>query len=250
MSLFEGAVALVTGGTSGIGRATAVVFAREGAKVVVAGRRAEEGAETVKLIQGAGGQGLFVKADVRLEADVKQLVDQVLAHFGRLDAAFNNAGVEQTPQPLLDTTEATYDQIMDVNVKGVWSCMKHEVAAMLKTGGGSIVNNSSVAGLIGMGGVAVYAASKHAVIGLTKAVALEFAKQGIRVNAVAPGGVETPMFDRFLSVVPREAMMNMHPIGRAGHPEEIAAGVVWLSSRAASFVTGQTLVLDGGFTAQ
>jgi NAD(P)-dependent dehydrogenase (short-subunit alcohol dehydrogenase family) len=250
MATFSGKVALVTGGTSGIGRAAAVAFARGGAKVVVAGRRAEEGAETVQLVKQAGGDGMFVRTDVSRDGDVKALVEQTLKHFGRLDAAFNNAGIEQIPEPLTQTTEETYDRIIDINVKGVWLSLKHEIPAMLKTGGGAIVNTSSVGGLIGMAGVPVYIASKHAVQGLTKAVALEFAKQGIRVNAVAPGGVETPMFDRFLTVVPRDTMMNMHPIGRAGTPEEIAAGVVWLCSPAASFMTGQTLVLDGGFTAQ
>jgi NAD(P)-dependent dehydrogenase (short-subunit alcohol dehydrogenase family) len=250
MATFTGKVALITGGTSGIGRATAVAFAREGARVVVAGRRPEEGAETVRLIKQAGGDGLFVRADVSRDADVRAVVEQTLKQFGRLDVALNNAGIEQTPEPLTQTTEDSYDKIIDINVKGVWLSLKYEIPAMLRTGGGAIVNTSSVGGLIGMANVPVYIASKHAVIGLTKAVALEYAKQGIRVNAVAPGGVETAMFDRFLTVVPREAMMNMHPIGRAGQPEEIAAGVVWLCSPAASFVTGQTLALDGGFTAQ
>ena len=250
MSTFHGKVALVTGGTTGIGRATALEFAKHGAKVVVTGRREKEGLETVELIRKAGGQATFVRADVAKEDDVKKMVNETLRAYGRLDVAFNNAGVEQIPQPLTETTEETYDQVIDINVKGVFLSLKHEVPAMLKTGGGSIVNNASVAGLIGMGGVAVYAASKHAVLGLTKAVALEYAKQGIRVNAVAPGGVETPMFDRFTAVVSREAMNASHPIGRPGRPEEIAAGVVWLASDAAGFVTGTALTLDGGFTAQ
>jgi NAD(P)-dependent dehydrogenase (short-subunit alcohol dehydrogenase family) len=250
MATFTGKVVLITGGTSGIGRSTAVAFAREGAKVVVAGRRPEEGAETVRLVKEAGSDGLFVKTDVRFEPQVKSLVGQTLSRYGRLDVAFNNAGIEQLPQPLTETAEELYDQVMDINVKGVWLCLKHQVPALLQNGGGAIVNMSSVAGLIGMAGIPVYIASKHAVVGLTKSVALEFAKQNIRVNAVAPGGVETAMFDRFLTVVPREAMNNLHPIGRAGKPEEIAAAVLWLASPAASFVTGQTLALDGGFTAQ
>jgi NAD(P)-dependent dehydrogenase (short-subunit alcohol dehydrogenase family) len=250
MASFKGKVVLITGGTSGIGRSTAVAFAREGAKVVVAGRRAEEGAETVRLVKEADSDGFFVKTDVRFEPQVKSLVGQTLSRFGRLDVAFNNAGIEQLPQPLTETTEEQYDQIIDINVKGVWLCMKHQVPALLQNGGGAIVNMSSIAGLVGMGGIPVYVASKHAVVGLTKSVALEYAKQNIRVNAVAPAGVETDMFDRFLTVVPREAMINMHPIGRAGKPEEIAAAVLWLASPAASFVTGQTLALDGGFTAQ
>lgn len=250
MSTMTNKVALITGGTSGIGRASALEFAKNGARVVVSGRREKEGQETVGLVLKAGGQAAFVRADVSKESDVAGMVEFTLAKFGRLDYAFNNAGVEQLPEPLLKTSEAIYDQVMDINVKGVWLSIKHQVAAMLRSGGGAIVNNASVAGLIGMGGVSVYVASKHAVIGLTKSIALEFAKEKIRVNAVAPGGVETPMFDRFLTVVPREAMMNMHPIGRAGVPEEIAAGAVWLCSDAASFVTGHTLTIDGGFTAQ
>jgi NAD(P)-dependent dehydrogenase (short-subunit alcohol dehydrogenase family) len=250
MSDMTNKVALITGGTSGIGRAAAIEFAKRGAKVVVAGRREKEGQETVALVAKAGGDAAFVKSDVARADDVAGMVRFTLEKYGRLDFAFNNAGIEQMPEPLLQTTEATYDQVMDINVKGVWLSMKHEIPAMLKSGGGAIVNNASVAGLIGMGNISVYVASKHAVIGLTKSVALEFAKQKVRVNAVAPGGIETPMFDRFLTVVPREAMMNMHPVGRAGYPEEIAAGAVWLCSDAASFVTGHTLTIDGGFTAQ
>jgi NAD(P)-dependent dehydrogenase (short-subunit alcohol dehydrogenase family) len=250
MSAFQGKVVLITGGTTGIGRATAVAFAKEGAKVVVSGRREPEGQETVGLIKAAGGDGLFVRADVSKEADVKAMIEAVLKAYGRLDAAFNNAGVEQDPGPLTETTEAVYDQVMDINVKGVFLSMKHEIPAMLRTGGGAIINNSSVAGLVGLANVPVYIASKHAVTGMTKAVALEYAKQGIRVNAVAPGGVETPMLDRFLTKIPKAALEAAHPVGRLGRPEEIAAAVLFLASPSAGFLTGQTVAVDGGWTAQ
>jgi NAD(P)-dependent dehydrogenase (short-subunit alcohol dehydrogenase family) len=250
MASLQNKVALVTGGTSGIGRATAVELARQGARVVVTGRREREGQETVDLVRRADGEAAFFRADVASERDVAGMVEFTLTQYGRLDLAFNNAGIEQIPQPLAETPTSVYEQVMDVNVKGVWLSLKHEIPAMLRTGGGSIVNTTSVAGLIGLAQVPVYVASKHAVIGLTKAVALEFAKQNIRVNAVAPGGVETAMFDRFLTVVPRDAMIGAHPVGRAGQPQEIAAAVAWLLSDAAAFVTGATLPVDGGFTAQ
>ena len=184
MSDFQGKVALVTGGTSGIGRATAIAFAKEGAKVVVAGRRAAEGEETVRQIRGKGGEALFVPTDVSQEAQVKNLVGRTLEQFGRLDFAFNNAGIEQTPTPLLEQKMETYNQVMDINVKGVWLSMRHEIPAMLKTGGGSIVNTSSALGVIAFAAMEIYVASKHAVIGLTKSAALEFSSKGIRINAV------------------------------------------------------------------
>jgi NAD(P)-dependent dehydrogenase (short-subunit alcohol dehydrogenase family) len=252
MSAFKGKVALVTGGTSGIGRAAAVAYAREGAKVVVAGRRANEGEETVRLVREAGGEGLFVTTDVSQAAQVKNLVDRTLEKFGRLDFAFNNAGIEQTPTPLLEQPEQTYHQVMDINVKGVWLSMQHEIPAMLKTGGGSIVNTSSAGGVVGLPGVDIYVASKHAVIGLTKSAALVFGKQGIRINAVLPAAIETEMFERFVGDNDdfRTAMANMHPIGRVGQAHEVADAVIWLSSDKASFVTGHSLLVDGGFTAQ
>ena len=252
MALFTGKVALVTGGSSGIGRATAILFARKGALVVVASRRAEEGEETVKLVKEAGSDGFFVKTDVTQAADVEAMVEQTMRSYGRLDYAFNNAGIEQTPSPLVEQTEEMFDQIIDINVKGVWLSMKYQIPQMLKNGGGAIVNMSSVAGLVGMAGIPIYVASKHAVVGLTKSVALEYAKQGIRVNAVSPGAIETDMFDRFVKDNPqaREQMIAMHPLGRAGKSEEIANAVVWFCSDEAAFVTGQTLALDGGFTAQ
>ena len=252
MNEFQGKVAIVTGGTSGIGRAAAVAYAREGARVVVAGRRAAEGEETVRLIRAQGGDGIFVSTDVSKAAQVKQLVEQTMQKFGRLDFAFNNAGVEQQPTPFLEQSEETYDRVMDINVKGVWLCMKYEIPAMLKTGGGAIVNTSSSLGVVAMPGIEIYAASKHAVIGLTKSAALEFSKQGIRVNAVLPAAIETDMLQRFVGDKPESrAYMNAkHPIGRVGKPEEIADAAIWLSSSKSSFVTGHSLLVDGAFTAE
>ena len=252
MNDFQGKVAIVTGGTSGIGRAAAMAYAREGAKVVVAGRRAAEGEETVRLIRAQRGEALFVPTDVAQHSQVKNLVGRTLEQFGRLDFAFNNAGIEQAPTPFLEQDEETYDRVMDINVKGVWLSMKYEIPAMLKSGGGAIVNTSSALGVIAFADVEVYVASKHAVIGMTKSAALEFGKQGIRINAVLPAVIETDMFRRFAGENPesRAAMTAMHPIGRIGTSEEIADAVIWLSSNKSSFVTGHSLLVDGGFTAQ
>jgi NAD(P)-dependent dehydrogenase (short-subunit alcohol dehydrogenase family) len=252
MNEFQGKVALVTGGTSGIGRAAAIAYAREGAKVVVAGRRAAEGEETVRLVRAEGREAMFVPTDVAQETQVKNLIGRTLEHFGRLDFAFNNAGIEQEPTPFLEQKEETFDSVMNINVKGVWLSMKYEIPAMLKTGGGSIVNTSSSLGVVGMPGVEIYVASKHAVIGLTKSAALEFGKQGIRVNSVLPAAIETDMLQRFVGDKPetRDYMTAKHPIGRIGKSEEIADAAIWLSSSKASFVTGHSLLVDGGFTAQ
>jgi NAD(P)-dependent dehydrogenase (short-subunit alcohol dehydrogenase family) len=251
MSSLKGKVVLITGGTSGIGRAAAVAFAKEGSKVVISGRRDEEGAQTVKLIQAVGGEGLFVKGDVSRKAEVENLVRKTVEKFGRLDVAFNNAGIEDPSAAIHEHNDDTFDKVFAINVKGLWWSMQAEIRQMLKHGGGAIVNTSSIAGLIGFPTHAPYVATKHAVIGLTKTAALEYAKQGIRVNAVAPGAIQTEMIDRF-ATEPKvmEYITSLHPIGRIGRAEEVAAAVVWLSSDAASFVTGQTLATDGGYTAQ
>src|SRR5438445_7620792 len=245
---FEGKVALVTGGTSGIGKATAIAFARAGAKVVLSGRREKEGAQVVAEIKKLGGEAAFVRADVAKEADVKAMVNFAVDKFGRLDIAFNNAGVEWKGT-LDQATEAEYRRIFDINVWGVLNSMRHEIPMMLKNGGGAIVNTSSVAGHVGLAQVSVYIASKHAIEGLTKSVALEFAKQNIRINAIAPGVIATEMFDRFAGDELREQILSIVPVGRVGASEEIAAAVLYLCSDAAKFTTGTSLVVDGGFIA-
>jgi len=246
----EGKVGLVTGGTSGIGRDASVLFARAGAKVVVAGRREVEGKETVDLIQATGGEGLFVKADVSRAADVEALVQKTVEKFGRLDVAFNNAGVEGNWIPIAEQSEEEWDRTIDINLKGVWLCLKHEIRQMLKQGGGAIVNMASVAGWIGSAGAATYCASKHGVIGLTKSAALETARDGIRINVVCPAVIETPMGERLFGAPEmKKFALGLHPIGRFGTPMEVAEAVVWMCSDRASFMTGQSLVLDGGFLA-
>ena len=251
MSRFADKVVLVTGGGSGIGRATALKFASEGASVVIGNRDEKLGQETVDLIGKAGGKASFYRTDVTKLENVKSLIEYTVKTFGGLHAAFNNAGVEDPQAMTSDQTEATFDLVMNVNVKGVWYCMKYEIEHMLANGGGAIVNNSSVAGVIGFPGHAVYTASKHAVLGLTKTAALEYAQQGIRINAVCPGGVETRLLDNLSQgdSATREYILSLHPIGRLGVPDEIANAVVWLCSDEASFVLGQGVKVDGGFTA-
>ncbi len=245
-------VVLITGATSGIGKATALKFGAAGAKVVVSGRREAEGVSVVETIKSAGGEAIFVQADVAIEEDVKNLVAKTVKTYGRLDIAFNNAGVELTG-PIVETDAADFQRVFDINVWGVLSSMKHEIPAMIESGGGAIINTSSIAGHVGMAGAATYIASKHAVEGLTKTAALEYATAGIRVNAVAPGGIATDMIDRFAGEEGsemRDGLAAMHPLGRLGSPDEIADAVLFLASDGASFVTGDSLKVDGGFVAQ
>ena len=257
MKSFQGKVALITGGSSGIGRATAIAFAREGAKVIVTSRRENEGKETLRMIKEVGSEGLFIRTDVSKEADVKAMVEGTVKAYSRLDYAFNNAGIEGDVAPLAEQNVDNYEAVLGINVGGVFLSMKYEIPQMLKNGGGAIVNMSSVGGLIGFPGFSLYVASKHAVLGLTKTAALEYAKSGIRINAVSPAVIETDMVDRFVGKVGvgkegemRQQLAAMHPIGRMGKPEEIASAVLYLCSDGASFVTGQTLAIDGGYTAQ
>jgi NAD(P)-dependent dehydrogenase (short-subunit alcohol dehydrogenase family) len=247
----RGKVGIVTGGTSGIGRDTAVLFAKAGVKVVVAGRREVEGNETIDLVRAGGGDGLFVKTDVSLAADVQALVRKTVEKFGRLDIAFNNAGTEGSVIPIAEQSEEDWDRTIGINLKGTWLCLKYEIQQMLKQGsGGAIVNMASVAGLIGSAGFATYCASKHGVMGLTKSAALETARNGIRINVVCPAVIETPMGERvFGGPEIRDYAIGLHPIGRFGTPMEVAEAVVWMCSDRASFMTGQSLVLDGGFLA-
>ena len=248
----DGKVALITGGSGGIGRATSLEFARQGAKVVVSDLLAEAGQETVQLIRAAGGEATFIKTDVTRAAQVEALLEQTLATYRGLDCAFNNAGIEGGMAKTGDYAEDRWDQVIDINLKGVWLCMKYEIRHMLSHGGGAIVNTASVAGLVGFRHGSAYVASKHGVNGLTRTAALEYAKAGIRVNAVCPGVIRTPMFERGAQKDPRleERFAAVHPIGRIGQPEEIARAVVWLCSAAASFVTGTQMPVDGGFVAQ
>lgn len=250
--IFEGKVALVTGGTSGIGRASAIDFAKKGAKVVITGRREEQGRETVDLVTKAGGAAQFFRTDTSSEEDCKKMVENTVEKFGRLDFAFNNAGIEGVGAPITDQTNENFNKVMNINALGVMNSMKYEIPAMIKNGGGAIVNNASIASIIGMPGMSVYAASKWAVAGLSKVAALEWSAQGVRVNAVSPAAVRTEMWDRFVGGNKEmEAQLTAaHPIGRVGIPEEIAAAVSFLCSAEAGFVTGINMPIDGGFTAQ
>ncbi|WP_298404502.1 SDR family oxidoreductase [uncultured Chloroflexus sp.] len=248
---FAGKVALVTGAASGIGRASALAFAQQGAKVVVADVSVEGGEETVRMIKEIGGDALFIATDVSRSTEVEALIRHTVAHYGRLDIAHNNAAIEGALAPTASYTEEDWDRTINVNLKGTWLCMKYEILQMLHQGGGAIVNTASVVGLVGTMGLPAYCASKGGVIQLTKAAALEYAKAGIRVNAICPGATYTPMLNRLLAQPGAETgMLATIPLGRISQPAEVAAAAVWLCSDAASYVTGHVMVVDGGLIAQ
>lgn len=248
--IFKGKVAIVTGGAFGIGKATAIEFAKHGANVVIAD--VVEDNETLDAITKAEGNAIFVKCDVSKENEVKAMVKATVGHFGRLDFAFNNAGIEGLASSTTDCSNENWDRTINVNLKGVWLCMKHEIPEMLKTGNSAIVNCASIAGLVGFPNLPAYTASKHGLIGLTKTTAFEFAKAGLRVNAICPGVIKTPMIDRFTGKK-KEAEQQFiagEPIGRMGKPEEVASVVIFLCSDGASFITGHAMAVDGGWIAQ
>jgi NAD(P)-dependent dehydrogenase (short-subunit alcohol dehydrogenase family) len=249
--VFAGKAVLVTGAAGGIGRASALAFAREGARLLLADLDARGGEETAAMIREAAGDALFVRADVASDGDVRALVAAGAAAYGRIDCAFNNAGIEIEHSRLAECDEATFDRIVNVNLKGTWLCMKYEIAHMLAHGGGAIVNTASVAGLVGAPYQSAYAASKHGVVGLTKSAAVEYGKNHIRVNAVCPAVIRTSMMERAVERRPQieRVLPTIHPMGRIGEADEVAAAVLWLASDAASFVTGHQLAVDGGLTA-
>jgi len=248
---FEGKTVIVTGAGSGIGRATALLFAKEGAKVVVSNRTEKTGEETARLIREKGGTALFARADVSRPSDCENLVKQTLEKYGRLDAAFNNAGIGGELAPVADYSLEGWQQVISINLSGVFYCMKYEIPAMLKGGGGAIVNMSSILGQEGFGSAPAYAAAKHGVVGLTQVAALDYSAKGIRINSVGPAFIETPMIAPVTAdQAARDTLVGLHPIGRLGKPEEVAELVVWLSSEKASFITGSYYPIDGGYLAR
>lgn len=249
----QGKVALVTGGSSGIGRASALAFSAEGAKVVVADVDIEGGEEMVRMIKEAGGDSIFVRTDVSKASEVEAMVNETVDTYGQLDCALNNAGVEGCTLPIVDLPEEQWDRLININLKGVWLCMKYEIPQMLRIGKGAIVNTASVAGLVGDAGSSEYVASKHGIVGITKSVALEYAESGIRINGICPGVIHTPLTERLKKDHPElgleKEFIEKEPIGRLGTPAEVAEAVVWLCSDSASFVIGHLLAVDGGWTA-
>jgi len=247
-----GKVALITGAASGIGRAAAIAFAKNGANVVVADTQSDGGMQTVQLIEKSGSRSIFLECDVSIEADVEKMMELTIREFGKLDYAFNNAGVEGIRVITSELTETEWNRLININLKGVWLCLKHELKQMNKQKNGSIVNCSSIAGKVGFAMASAYVASKHGVIGLTEAASLEFANSGIRINSICPGVIRTPMVDRFLREHPTELeqLRAKEPMGRFGTPEEVADAVLWLCSDSSSYITGHALIVDGGWTAQ
>ena len=247
--IFQDKVAVITGGCFGIGKATALAFAERGAKVVLVDWLAAPA--TVNEIESGGGTAHFIKCDVSNSQNVSEMINEVIKLFGRIDFAVNNAGIEGDTAPTHECTEENWDKTININLKGVWLCMKHEITFMLRQGKGAIVNTASVAGLIGFPGLPAYVASKHGILGLTKTAALENAKKGIRVNAVSPGVIKTAMVDRVTGQdkTVEKQYEDMEPVGRMGQPEEVAEAIVWLCSDSASFITGHALAVDGGWIA-
>ena len=247
MKTFAGKVVLVTGGSSGIGRATAIRFGEQGARVVVAARREKEGNETVEMIRKAGGEAMFIQTDVRIASQVENMVNQTVKRYGRLDIAFNNAGVGGIMARLVRTTEELFDELVDTNFKGVWLSMKYELPVMQKQGGGVIINNASIAGVATAERLSVYSGSKHAVVGISNAAATEYGKDNIRVVAVCPGWIKTRMTEELRAQKDADTMIQSSvPLKRMGEPEEVAEMVIWLASDAASFVSGGAFVISGG----
>lgn len=247
MSTFAGKVALVTGGSSGIGRATAIKFGERGAKVVVAARREREGKETVDMIKKAGGEATFVQTDVRIASQVENMVNQTVKEYGRLDIAFNNAGVGGIMARMIRTTEEIFDEVVDTNFKGVWLSMKYEIPVMLKQGGGVIINNASIAGVSTAERLSVYSGSKHAIVAISNAAATEYGRDNIRVVAICPGWIKTRMTEELRAQKDADAIIQSSvPLKRMGEPEEVAEMVIWLASDAASYVSGGAFIVSGG----
>ena len=250
--MLEGKVVLVTGGASGIGRASSLLFSKKGAKVIVADIDTAGGEETVERIKRTGNKASFIEADIANKTDVKNMIDKIVIQYGRLNCAFNNAGIEEKSTSTTEITEEIWEKTIRVNLKGTWLCMKYEISQMIKQGGGAIVNTSSIYGHVGVECYPAYVASKHGIMGLTRVAAIEYANKNIRVNSLCPGAIYTPVLERCISENPdfEAERITRYPLGRLGKPEEIAEAAAWLLSDVSSFVTGQGMMLDGGYTAR